>query len=139
MCSDARNGHGMVSDPVCGMSVDVGRAGELGLTLEHDGTIVAFCGARCLSAFQADPSAYPLAAVSSHAHAGGTAGPDSVALAEAAVQPVIDEGMRLWYEACSCCLSDAHPEVKAALDAERAAAAQPLAGPGLCEVAEAAV
>ena len=34
--------------------------------------------------------------------------------------PVIDDGMRRWYESCSCCLSDAYPEVKAALDAERA-------------------
>jgi hypothetical protein len=51
--------------------------------------------------------------------------------------PIIDEGMRRWYESCSCCLSDAFPEIKAALDAERAADAQPLAGAGICEVAEA--
>ena len=36
-----------------------------------------------------------------------------------AALPVIDDGMRRWYESCSCCLSDAFPEVKAALDAER--------------------
>ena len=51
---------------------------------------------------------------------------------------VIDEGMRRWYESCSCCLSDAYPEIKAQLDAERAAAAAPPVDPGICEVAEAA-
>jgi len=50
----------------------------------------------------------------------------------------IDAGMRLWYESCSCCLSDAHPEIKAALDAEREAAAEPPVDAGICEVAEAA-
>jgi hypothetical protein len=30
----------------------------------------------------------------------------------------IDEGFRAWYASCSCCLSEAHPEVKAALDVE---------------------
>ena len=46
--------------------------------------------------------------------------------------------MRLWYESCSCCLSDAFPDVKAALDAERAAAAETPVGAGICEIAEAA-
>jgi len=50
---------------------------------------------------------------------------------------VIDEGMRRWYESCSCCLSDAYPEIKARLDAERAAAAVGPVDPGICEVAEA--
>ncbi len=45
--------------------------------------------------------------------------------------------MRRWYESCSCCLSDAYPEIKAQLDAERAAAAQAPVDPGICEVAEA--
>jgi hypothetical protein len=45
--------------------------------------------------------------------------------------------MRRWYESCSCCLSDAYPDIKAALDAERAAAAQPPVADGICEVAEA--
>jgi hypothetical protein len=43
--------------------------------------------------------------------------------------PIIDEGMRRWYESCSCCLSDAYPEVKAALDAERDAIAENLSAP----------
>jgi hypothetical protein len=33
--------------------------------------------------------------------------------------PGIDEGFRRWYEACPCCLSDAHPGVKQVLDDER--------------------
>ncbi len=48
----------------------------------------------------------------------------------------IDEGMRRWYGACRCCMNDAYPDVVAALDAERAAAKQPVSGPGICEVAE---
>lgn len=48
----------------------------------------------------------------------------------------IDDGVRAWYRSCRCCLSDAHPDVVAALDAERDAAREPRAGPGICEVAE---
>ncbi|MGH9066759.1 MAG: hypothetical protein ACRD0J_04600 [Acidimicrobiales bacterium] len=33
----------------------------------------------------------------------------------------IDEGMRQWYESCPCCMSQAYPDVKQALDEERAA------------------
>lgn len=32
----------------------------------------------------------------------------------------IDEGMRHWYEACPCCMSQAYPSVKQALDEEHA-------------------
>ena len=35
----------------------------------------------------------------------------------------IDEGFRHWYEACPCCLSQAYPDVKQALDEEHAEAA----------------
>lgn len=35
----------------------------------------------------------------------------------------IDAGFREWYESCPCCMSKAYPEVKQALDAERAGAA----------------
>jgi YHS domain-containing protein len=34
----------------------------------------------------------------------------------------IDAGVRAWYASCRCCLSDAHPEAVAILDAERDAA-----------------
>lgn len=49
----------------------------------------------------------------------------------------IDAGVRAWYASCRCCLSDAHPDVVALLDAERDAAKAPRAEAGICEVAEA--
>jgi hypothetical protein len=33
-------------------------------------------------------------------------------------QAKIDHGLRSWYESCPCCLSEAYPEVKRALDDE---------------------
>ncbi|HEY3335070.1 MAG TPA: hypothetical protein VGK16_07505 [Candidatus Limnocylindrales bacterium] len=114
-------------DPVCGMTVDVATAEAAGLLLEHEERTYAFCRSGCLRAFVEGPAEY-------------------VAKAEAAViaadspkaLPVIDEGMRRWYESCSCCLSETFPEIKAQLDAERAAAAQAPVDPGICEGAEAA-
>jgi hypothetical protein len=50
---------------------------------------------------------------------------------------VIDEGMRRWYESCACCLGDAYPEIKAQLDAERAARTGQGAPVGICEEADA--
>ena len=40
----------------------------------------------------------------------------------------IDAGVRAWYASCRCCLSDAHPEAVAILDAERDAAGPRVAG-----------
>ena len=111
-------------DPVCGMSVRTDVAVADGLTLDHEGHAYHFCRAACRDAFLADPGRY----LGAHAHADADA---------SAATPEIDDGMRLWYESCSCCLSDAYPEVKAALDAERAANAEPEVAPGICEVAEA--
>lgn len=113
------------------MTVETARAEADGLTIEHGGRTYAFCRAGCLRAFLEEPEVYaakaemtqPATAVTAVASAGGL--------------PVVDEGMRLWYEKCSCCLSEAFPEVKAALDAERAANAAPPVDPGICEVAEA--
>lgn len=113
-------------DPVCGMTVDVGAAEAAGLLLDYEDRTYAFCRAGCKRAFVDSPAEF-------------------VARAEEAVTApatprgllVIDEGMRRWYESCSCCLSDAYPDIKAALDAERAAAAQPVVADGICEVAEA--
>ncbi len=116
-----------VLDPVCGMTVDVGSAEEAGLTIEHDGRTYAFCRSGCLRAFQEEPSVY--AAKADQAHA--------ITVPHSTGVPAIDEGMRRWYESCSCCLSDAYPDIKAALDAERAANAAPPVDPGICEVAEA--
>lgn len=117
-----------LTDPVCGMTVDVARAEAAGLLLERDGRTYAFCRDGCRRAFVEDPDEYlhdEAAALVPHGHA-------------ATNLPVIDEGMRLWYESCSCCLSEAFPDIKAQLDLERAAAAQAPVDPGLCEVAEAA-
>lgn len=50
--------------------------------------------------------------------------------------PEIDAGVRAWYSSCRCCLTDAHPDIVATLDAERTRAAEPVAGPGICEIAE---
>lgn len=116
-----------VLDPVCGMTVDVARAEADGLTVEHDGRTYAFCRSGCLRAFQEEPATYAAKAEQAHA----------ITVPQAKGLPVIDEGMRLWYESCSCCLSDAFPDVKAALDAERAAKAETPVGAGICEVAEA--
>jgi YHS domain-containing protein len=110
-------------DPVCGMSVRIDAATADGLLAEHDQHTYYFCRRSCLDEFTTDPARF----ITSH----HDARPPSNG------QIVIDQGMRLWYESCSCCLSDAHPEVKAALDAERDAARQPQADAGICEVAEA--
>ena len=112
-------------DPVCGMAVRIDVATEDGLLAGHDGHTYYFCRQGCLEEFTADPARY----ITSHHHA--VAEPKAIAPIE------IDAGMRLWYESCSCCLSDAHPEVKAALDAERDAAALGPVDAGICEIAEA--
>lgn len=111
-------------DPVCGMNVRLDVATEDGLAIEHEAHTYYFCRAGCRDAFVAAPEQY----IASHRHA---------ADASAQSAPHIDEGMRLWYQSCSCCLSDAYPNVKAALDAERAAKSQPEVEPGICAVAEA--
>jgi YHS domain-containing protein len=119
-----------VVDPVCGMTVEVDQAESTGLTVTHDGRIYAFCGPGCLRSFTAEPAAFAAKAAAAQVAVGGatTTGP----------LPIIDEGMRRWYESCSCCLSDAYPDIKAALDAERAAESAALPDPGICEVAEVA-
>ena len=115
-------------DPVCGMTVDVATAEAAGLLLEHEDRTYAFCRSGCRRAFVEDPAEYVAKAEAALAAASS---PKAL--------PVIDEGMRRWYESCSCCLSDTFPEIKAQLDAERAAAAQAPVDAGICEVAEAAV
>lgn len=42
----------------------------------------------------------------------------------------LDPGFREWYESCPCCMSKAYPDVKQALDAERAKAPQANAAAG---------
>ena len=88
-----------VLDPVCGMTVDVHPAEDAGLTIEHDGRTYAFCREGCLRAFREEPDIYAAKAEQAHA----------ITVPQAKGLPVIDEGMRRWYESCSCCLSDAYP------------------------------
>jgi YHS domain-containing protein len=115
-----------VIDPVCGMKVDVAAAERDGLLVERDGRTWAFCGPTCRKAFESDPDVY-------------VAGAEAAAAPHTDLTlPVIDEGMRRWYESCSCCLSDAYPEIKAQLDAERAAAQEAPNADGICVTAEAA-
>jgi YHS domain-containing protein len=116
-----------VLDPVCGMTVDVAKAEADGLTIEHEGKTYAFCRSGCLRVFQEEPDLYAAKAQEAHA----------ITVPQAKGLPVIDEGMRRWYESCSCCLSDAYPEIKAALDAERVTESQSPVDAGICEVAEA--
>lgn len=107
------------------MAVRVDAAVEEGLAAEHDSHTYYFCRQVCLAEFSAAPTRF----ITSHHDA------DAPATDPAPIE--IDAGMRLWYESCSCCLSDAHPEVKAALDAEREANSQGPVAAGICEVAEA--
>jgi len=127
-------------DPVCGMTVDVAAAEAAGNLLEYEGRTYAFCRAGCKRAFVEEPETYVTAAQLAEAAASGAADEhhhDEAGAHAAAELPVIDEGMRRWYESCACCLSDAYPEIKARLDAERAAAAQAPVDPGICAVADA--
>ena len=121
-------------DPVCGMTVDVARAEAAGLLLEHDGRTYAFCRDGCRRAFV---NAREEFIAQAEAATAATAAATAAASPAAAGLPVIDEGMRRWYESCSCCLGDTYPEIKARLDAERAAARLGPVDPGICEVAEA--
>ena len=116
-----------VLDPVCGMTVNVADAEAAGLTTEYEGKTYAFCRSGCQRAFALEPATYASKAEQAHA----------ITVPHAGALPMIDEGMRRWYESCSCCLSDAYPEIKAALDAERAAQSAPPVDVGICEVAEA--
>lgn len=109
------------------MAVDVAIAEEAGLTTEHDGRTYAFCRPGCMRAFQEGAAVYAAKAEQAHA----------ITVPRSTGLPVIDEGMRNWYESYSCCLSDAYPDIKAALDAERAAKAEAPVDAGICEVAEA--
>lgn len=108
------------------MTVDVARAEGDGLLVEFEGRTYAFCRAGCRSAFEEEPATYAAQA---------DAAPPVVTPSPGGLS-VIDEGMRRWYKSCSDCLSDAFADIKAALDAARAAASEPPVHAGICEVAE---
>ncbi len=116
------------------MAVDVAGAEAAGLTLEYGGRTSAFCRAGCRRAFAENPEPYAARAVA----AAATAPPAASDADRSSAAPAIDEGMRRWYESCPGCLSDAYPEIEAALDAERAGRGAPPVAPAICEVAEAA-
>lgn len=126
-------------DSVCGMTVDIVAAEAAGRLVEYEGRTYAFCGSGCRRAFVEEPATYVAKAEAAQGAGAETAdhGAADHGAADDRALPVIDEGMRRWYESCSCCLGDAYPEVKAQLDAERAAAALAPVDPGICEVAEA--
>jgi len=117
-------------DPVCGMTVDVAGGEAAGLLVEHEDRTYGFCRDGCRRAFLEEPATYI-------AQAEAVAATAEERASAAGALPIIDEGMRLWYESCSCCLSDAFPDIKAQLDAERAAASEAPDAAGICEVAEA--
>lgn len=112
-------------DPICDMVVLVAEARAKGFTVEHNDRTYAFCSARCVRMFSKDPVTW--AAKADAAPPPASAGADA---------PMIDEGLRRWYASCRCCMHDAYPDIVAALDAERKVMQEPVAGPGICEVAE---
>lgn len=102
-------------DPVCDMVVDLAEARDNGLTLEMADREYAFCAAGCLTKFAKSPQQY-IAKVDAWLAAGA---------ADAKHEhrdelPMIDHGMREWYKACRCCMSEAYPKVVEKLDAEKA-------------------
>ena len=122
-------------DPICDMVVDVDEARDQGLSLELPDREYAFCSPGCLTKFAKTPDAYK-AKVSAWV-AADARGEHAPAHGHSDEIPMIDTGMREWYKACRCCMHDAYPKVVEQLDAEQAAAAQPLSEAGICETAEA--
>ncbi|MEK7863851.1 MAG: YHS domain-containing protein [Chloroflexota bacterium] len=122
-----------ILDPVCGMTVDIADARERGLIVERSGREFAFCSPGCVASFTKDPEPNVAKVDAWLAERGATALAHTHGLVAA---PEIDEGMRAWYSACRCCLSDAFPTVVTALDAERTAKAAAPADAGICETAE---
>ena len=49
---------GQATDPVCGMTIDTGKATADGLTVEHDGETYFFCGRGCKLEFTDDPARF---------------------------------------------------------------------------------
>jgi YHS domain-containing protein len=106
-------------DPICDMVVDVADARDQGLTLERPEREYAFCSQGCLVKFAKSPGQY-VANVEAWLAAGAT-NDDHPKHMHAEDLPVIDQGMREWYKACRCCLSESYPKVVEVLDAEKAA------------------
>ena len=106
-----------ILDPICDMIVSVAEARDQGLTLEMADREYAFCSHACLVKFSKAPQSYV-----PKVEAWLAAGAHEPTHGHSDALPVIDEGMREWYKACRCCLSDAYPKVVEQLDAEKSAA-----------------
>ncbi len=52
------SGHDTVTDPVCGMSVQLAVARPAELTYLHEGVEYGFCGRGCRLEFEDDPATY---------------------------------------------------------------------------------
>lgn len=104
-------------DPMCEMVVDVAQAREAGLTLARPEREYAFCSAGCLATFAKAPERHvpKVEAWLAAGAAGATHAHDEPL--------VVDRGMREWYRSCRCCMNEAHPDLVAQLDAEKAHAA----------------
>jgi YHS domain-containing protein len=106
----SENAPAKMLDPICDMVVVVADARAQGRTVEHEARTYAFCSNGCVKTFNGDPVTWAAKA-------------DAASAPRVPAGPVvIDDGMRRWYASCRCCLSDAHPEIVAQLDAERDAA-----------------
>ena len=110
-------------DPICDMVVDVAEQRDQGLTLEMADREYAFCSHGCLVTFSKSPQSY-VAKVAAWLAAGGAEASQGhhASHQHGDELPTIDQGMREWYKACRCCLSEAYPKVVEALDAEKASA-----------------
>ncbi|HUQ42075.1 MAG TPA: hypothetical protein VM052_06215 [Candidatus Limnocylindrales bacterium] len=106
-------------DPVCDMVVAIADARDQGLTLERPEREYAFCGQSCVVSFAKTPERY-IPKVDAWVEAQHREKPTD---GEAHAPLAIDQGVRAWYKSCRCCLSEAHPEVVAQLDAESGAPA----------------
>jgi YHS domain-containing protein len=106
-----------IIDPICDMVITLEASREQGLTIERPEREYAFCSHGCLVKFAKSPQNH-IAKVDAWL-AAGSGDPHADQHAPVSATPVIDAGMREWYRACRCCLSEAHPEVVKMLDAEQ--------------------
>jgi YHS domain-containing protein len=128
-----------ILDPICNMIVELAEARDQGLTIVYPEREYGFCSAGCQAKFAKNPAAYVSTVESWLANRGVGAHatePPAHAHTRSGERPEIDAGMRAWYSACRCCLSDAYPAVVEALDRERATIGETPIGTGICETAE---
>ena len=101
----------MVTDPVCGMSVDEKSAAA---THAHAGTNYYFCSAHCAAKFEANPAAYvkmPEPARTQEPHAHGSATPSAQPTAATYTCPMHPEVRQQGPGACPKCGMALEPEI----------------------------